>query len=118
MGGGAQGAGGRSRTFDRLGDRFLVNTYDPPSFALKLAHKDMRLATELGRELGVPMRLANLAYADLTEALNRGWEGRDSRSPMLLQLERAGLKVEVDPKRIQEVLERDPPFGGLDPKRG
>ena len=112
------GAGGRSRTFDRLGDRFLVNSYDPPSFALKLAHKDMRLATELGRELGVPMRLANLAYADLTEALNRGWEGRDSRSPMLLQLERAGLKVEVDPKRIQEVLERDPPFGGLDPKRG
>ena len=79
----------------------------------------MRLATELGRELGVPMRLANLAYAELTEALNRGWENRDSRSPMLLQVERCGLgKVEVDPKRIQEVLERDPPFGGLDPKRG
>ena len=74
------------------GRPFSVNSYDPPSFALKLAHKDMRLATELGRELGVPMRLANLAYADLTEALNRGWEGRDSRSPMLLQLERAGLK--------------------------
>jgi hypothetical protein len=37
---------------------------------------------------------------------------------MLLQLERAGLKVEADPKRIQAVLERDPPFGGLDPKRG
>ena len=113
------GAQGRSRTFDRLHDRFLVNKYDPPSFALKLAHKDMRLATELGRELGVPMRLANLAYAEMTEALNRGWEGRDSRSPMLLQVERAGLDtVEVDPKRIQEVLERDPPFGGLDPKRG
>jgi 3-hydroxyisobutyrate dehydrogenase len=112
------GAQGRSRTFDRLQDRFLVNKYDPPSFALKLAHKDMRLATELGRELGVPMRLANLAYAELTEALNRGWEGRDSRSPMLLQLERAGLEVEADPRRIQEVLERDPPFGGLDPKRG
>jgi len=105
------GASGRQRTFDRLHDRFLPNKYDPPSFALKLAHKDMRLATELGRELGVPMRLANMAYAEMTEALNRGWESRDSRSPMLLQLERCGLEVEVDPKRIQEVLDRDPLFG-------
>jgi 3-hydroxyisobutyrate dehydrogenase-like beta-hydroxyacid dehydrogenase len=103
------GATGRQRTFDRLHDRFLPNRYDPPSFALKLAHKDMRLATELARELGVPMRLANLAFAEMTEALNRGWENRDSRSPMLLQLERCGLKLEVDPQRIEEVLDRDPP---------
>jgi hypothetical protein len=26
----------------------------------------------------------------MTEALNRGWENRDSRSPALLQLERSG----------------------------
>lgn len=103
------GALGRQRTFDRLYDQFLGNRYEPASFALKLAHKDMRLATELGRELGVPMRVANLAYAEMTEALNRGWGDRDSRSPMLLQLERSGdVKVEVDPKRIAEVLKRDP----------
>ncbi|HEU0060809.1 MAG TPA: NAD(P)-dependent oxidoreductase [Hyphomicrobiaceae bacterium] len=111
------GASGRQRTFDRLHDRFLANKYDPPSFALALAHKDMRLATELGRELGVPMRLANLAFAEMTEALNRGWEHRDSRSPMLLQLERCGLKIEIDPQRIEEVLNRDPPLNPL-PKRG
>jgi 3-hydroxyisobutyrate dehydrogenase len=107
------GASGRQRTFDRLYDRFLPNTYDPPSFALKLGHKDMRLATELG----VPMRLANMAFAAMTEALNRGWENRDSRSPALLQLERCGIKVEVDPRRIQEVFDRDPPHSGR-PKRG
>jgi len=111
------GASGRQRTFDRLHDRFLPNKYDPPSFALKLGHKDMRLATELGRELGVPMRLANMAFAEMTEALNRGWENRDSRSPMLLQLERCGLKIEIDSQRLQEVLDRDPPFN-VSPKRG
>src|SRR6516162_3971281 len=106
------GATGRQRTFDRLHDRFLANAYDPPSFALKLAHKDMRLATELGREVGVPMRLANMAFAEMTEALNRGWENRDSRSPMLLQLERCDIEIAVDRQRIREVLERDPPFDG------
>jgi 3-hydroxyisobutyrate dehydrogenase len=109
------GASGRQRTFDRLHDRFLQNTYDPPSFALQLAHKDMRLATELGRELGVPMRVANLAFAEMTEALNRGWQDRDSRVAMLLQLERCGISIAVDPKRIAEALERDPPFPGAPP---
>jgi 3-hydroxyisobutyrate dehydrogenase len=110
------GAGGRGRSFDRLVDQFLVNKYEPPAFALKLAFKDMTLATELGRELGVPMRLANMAYADMSEALTRGWEAQDSRSPMKLQVERAGVKIEVSPDRIKEVFERDPPAKG-DPKR-
>ena len=105
------GALGRQRTFDRLGDQYLQNSYDPPAFALKLAMKDMTLATDLGRELGVPMRMANVAYADMMEAMNRGWAARDSRASMILQNERAGVAIEVDRKRIAEVLERDPPFG-------
>ena len=104
------GAGGRRRTFDGLGDQFLPNKYEPPAFALKLAHKDMTLATALGRELGVPMRLANLALAEMTEALNRGWAAKDSRVPMLLQLERSGVEIAVDADRIKAVLERDPPY--------
>jgi hypothetical protein len=36
---------------------------------------------------------------------------------MLLQLERAGVQVEVDQKLIQEVLERDPLFESGAPKR-
>jgi hypothetical protein len=55
-----------------------------------------------GRELGVPMRLANLVLAELTEALNRGWGGRDSRAAMLLQVERAGVVIEVDPEHLRE----------------
>ncbi len=49
-----------------------------------------------------------MALAEMTQALYRGWESRNSRSPMLLPRQRCGLKVEVDPQRIQEVLDRDP----------
>ena len=86
-------------------DQFLPNKYDPPAFALRLAHKDVTLATGLGRELNVPMRMANLALADLAEGLNRGWGDRDSRSMMLCQLERAGVKIAVDPQRLTEALD-------------
>ena len=72
-----QGAIGRRGAFDSLTDQFLPNKYEPPAFALRLAHKDVSLATALGRELNVPMRLANLALADLAEGLNRGWGNRD-----------------------------------------
>jgi len=98
---------GRQRTFDRLGRHFLQGKFDPPDFALKLAHKDCTLATELGREIGVPMRIANLTLAEMTEGLNRGWGERDSRIPMLLQEERAGVRIGVDAESIQAVLDRD-----------
>jgi 3-hydroxyisobutyrate dehydrogenase-like beta-hydroxyacid dehydrogenase len=55
-----QAATGRARTFDRSS-----------TFALRLLHKDVGLAVGLGREVGVTMRLANLVYEELTEALNR-----------------------------------------------
>jgi len=102
-----QGALGRRRTFDRLADQFLPGSYEPPQFALRLAHKDMTLATELGRELGVPMRVANLALAEMTEAMNRGWAERDSRVSMLLQNERAAVEIAVPKEKIREALDRD-----------
>jgi 3-hydroxyisobutyrate dehydrogenase-like beta-hydroxyacid dehydrogenase len=101
-----QGAGGRARTFDRLVDNFLPGKFDPPSFTLQLAHKDVSLATALGRELGVPMRIANLTLEEMTEALNRGWGQRDSRVSMLLQEERAGVEIAVPAETIKEALEQ------------
>ena len=102
------GATGRQRTFDRLADGFLRGAYDPPNFALRLAHKDVSLAVALGREHKVPMRVANLVLEEMTEALNRGWADRDSRSPMLLQEERAGVQVRGEEGAIAKVLEEDP----------
>jgi 3-hydroxyisobutyrate dehydrogenase len=102
-----QGANGRRRTFDTLAEHFLPDNYDPARFALRLAHKDVSLATQVGREVGVPMRLANLTLEEMTEALGRGWQARDSRSSMLLQQERAGVRIAVDPDDIRAVLRAD-----------
>ena len=99
-----QGARGRVRTFDSLADHFLTNQYDPPDFALKLAHKDISLACELGRETEVPMRLVNLAQQEMQEALHRDWGHRDSRSFLLLRQERAGIKIEEKPEDVAAVI--------------
>jgi 3-hydroxyisobutyrate dehydrogenase len=112
-----QGSIGRRRTFDGLVDEFLPASYDPPHAALRIIHKDMMIATEVGRDLGVPMRFANLALADIQEAMNRGWSERDCRSVMLLPQERVGVAIKVSPDAIQGVLDEDPP-APTDTKRG
>ena len=100
-----QGAIGRRGAFDAMPDQFLPDQYDPPAFALRLAHKDVSLACQLGREMGVPMRLANMVHAEMTEAMNRGWQNQDSRVAMKLQVERAGVEIKVDPQRLAEAVE-------------
>jgi 3-hydroxyisobutyrate dehydrogenase len=99
-----QGAGGRRFTFDGLIDQFLPGKYDPPAFALKLAHKDVCLANDLAADLHMPMRLCNLVRAEMTEALNRGWGAHDSRIVMTLQQERAGVRIAVDAARLTEAV--------------
>lgn len=99
------GALGRRGTFDGLTQQFLPGRFDPPDFALRLAHKDVTLAVEVGREFKVPMRLANMTLEEMTEALNRGWGQRDSRSAMLLQEERSGVDVHVPEDQIKRALE-------------
>ena len=102
-----QGARGRARTFDPLSENFLQGKFDPPAFALRLAHKDVSLAVALGRENKVPMRIANMTLEEMTEALNRGWGDRDSRVAMLLQEERAGVDIKVPAAALKEVLDGD-----------
>ena len=102
-----KGALGRRRVFDTMSRQFLPGRFDPPDFALKLARKDVALACEVGREFDVPMRLAHMTLMEMTEAMNRGWEGRDSRVAMTLQTERAGVDVRVSDNRIAEILAED-----------
>jgi 3-hydroxyisobutyrate dehydrogenase-like beta-hydroxyacid dehydrogenase len=88
----SQGAIGRQRTFEKAGTRMLPGKFDPPSFALRLVHKDVQLGLQLAKDFNVPMRLCALAGMEVTEALNRGWGHRDSMSFTLLQQERAGIE--------------------------
>ena len=50
------------------------------------------------------MRICNLALAEMTEAMARDWGGRDSRVVMLLEQERAGIEIAVDPERLRKAL--------------
>ena len=100
-----RGAQGRRGTFEGLAEHLLPGKFDPPDFALRLARKDVDLAVGVGREYDVPMRLANLALQEMTEAMNRGWGDRDSRVAMLLQEERAGVEVRVDEDVLRAALE-------------
>ena len=85
--------------------------YEPPSFALELARKDIGLATDLGREFNVPMPVANLAEQIAIEAMNRGWGGMDSSVTIRLQEEQSGVEVRaphVDPAKAARFITTHP----------
>ena len=65
-----------------------------PGFALDLAAKDVGLATQLGRDLRVPMDMSNIAQQRYVEAQNRGYGRMSAGAVALPQEERAGVKIE------------------------
>lgn len=100
------GAAGRQRGFDNI-TRFLEGNLDPASFAIRLMQKDIGLALELGREMDVPMRMCNLVGQDLAEAMNRGWEDRDSQALLVLQQERSGVpEIRLSKEDIKAAMDR------------
>jgi 3-hydroxyisobutyrate dehydrogenase-like beta-hydroxyacid dehydrogenase len=76
-----------------LPDVVFKGDFDTVRFALKLARKDIGLATELARHYNVPMAMASLAEQTMVEAMARGMADKDSTAPFMLQEERAGVKV-------------------------
>ncbi|MFC1990919.1 NAD(P)-dependent oxidoreductase [Chloroflexota bacterium] len=58
-------------------NRIFSGKFDPPSFALSLAVKDVRLGTDFARELGVPLKVNQLACDLLTEAMQGGLGNKD-----------------------------------------
>ncbi len=89
------GVFGRASAMAGLEDDLFAGKFDPPSFALKLAYKDIALAVDLAKEVRVPVSMISLAEQWLLEAMGRGWGGRDSSASDILQEERAGVEVRV-----------------------
>ncbi len=103
-----QGASGRQRTFDTVTAQFLTGQWQDAGFTLKLMHKDVGLAVELGKSVNVPMHIAEYTLKEMTEARQRGWDELGSRAAMLLQVERAGIPpVAVDPAEIRAEMQKD-----------
>lgn len=97
---------GKQSPLMMLVNQFLTGIYDNPAFAQRLALKDVRLASAMAEELGVPMRLSALAREDMEAAVERGQGDEDSRSFLKLQLERAGVAISVPPERVREAIAR------------
>jgi 3-hydroxyisobutyrate dehydrogenase len=90
-------------------------TYEPASFALALARKDIGLATELGREFNVPMPVANLAEQIAIEGMNRSWETQDNSVLFRLQEEAADVQVRaphVNPEQAAKFISTHPDAQG------
>jgi 3-hydroxyisobutyrate dehydrogenase len=102
-----QGAIGRARMLDTVAEKYLCATYDEPTFALRLAFKDFNLARDLAHEFEVPMPIGDTAYRDFQGAMDRGWAERDSKIPMKIQNERAGVDVKVSAQALRDMLARD-----------
>ncbi|MGE3537655.1 MAG: NAD(P)-dependent oxidoreductase [Candidatus Tectimicrobiota bacterium] len=89
-----RGAVGRmSGLHEGIPRQVFTGQFDPPTFALALARKDIALATELAREYDVPMPVANLAEQIAMQGMVRGWGDRDSNVTFLLQEEAANVQV-------------------------
>jgi len=91
-----KGALGRNTVLhQRVPESLFRDKFDPPKFALALATKDVKIATEVGRENNVPMPMANLVEQLMVEGLNRGWGNKDNPVFMKLQEEAAGVQVRI-----------------------
>jgi 3-hydroxyisobutyrate dehydrogenase-like beta-hydroxyacid dehydrogenase len=90
----ANSSGGCKRITEKF-PRFLFKGNFQPGFATALAAKDVRLATELGREYGIPMEISNLVDQRHVEALHRGWGAEDSDAVARIQEEKAGVQLRL-----------------------
>ncbi len=104
----AKGASGKRPPLDGWWDTTFKGAFEgtPMSFYLELMRKDVRLACELGRQLNVPMEMANIVEQRFITAMNRGWGRMNTNAVIRLQEERVGVELRTTPEKKIEIAAR------------
>jgi 3-hydroxyisobutyrate dehydrogenase len=91
----SKSAAGKNPPLTRFQNEPVTRDFEPDAltFTLALARKDMRLATELARQVDVPMPIANVAEQNMIECMNRGWGRKKAEVTRLLQEERSNADL-------------------------
>jgi 3-hydroxyisobutyrate dehydrogenase-like beta-hydroxyacid dehydrogenase len=87
--------GASSAPFTGMAAGLLGRRFEPALFALALAEKDIALALESARALGVPMPVAATAHQTYLEALSAGHGGEQFFATLQAIERRAGVEVPV-----------------------
>ena len=86
------------RNFDlqtRLPNTLFKGDFDP-RFSLKLAYKDLKLAIEIADEFDVPFSIPEICEKEMSQAISKGLETKDSSIFLTMQEEKAGVKVRTN----------------------
>lgn len=89
----SDGAFGQGHFLNMLPRVIFKGAFDRAFFPLKLARKDLGLATEVAREFNVPMALAALVEQDMLAGLEGGLGDKDATAAFTIQEARSGIKV-------------------------
>ena len=88
---------GNSNAVSKIERKVFNGNYEP-EFALDLAHKDLRLALQLGDETGVPLMFGGLLVNLMRQARAKGYGGQDSSVMMRLLEDSMQTQVRVSRK--------------------
>ena len=79
----------------RLPNTLFKGDFDP-RFSLKLAYKDLKLAIEIADEFDVPFSIPEICEKEMSQAISKGLETKDSSIFLTMQEEKAGVKVRTN----------------------
>ena len=86
------------RNFDlqvRLPNTLFQGNFDP-RFSLKLAYKDLKLAMEIADEFNVPFSIPEICEKEMSQAISRGLDMKDSSIFLTMQEEKAGVEIRTN----------------------